>query len=546
MRNYVFFGLLCLLLFISLFFWQDVVELLGEEPRRAVVSLEMNLTGDYLVPKINGMNYYNKPPLFNWIMASCFTLTGSYEEWVVRLPSLLGWIVLAIVNYFFVRRFLGSEVAMLSSIFTLTAGDVYFYGTIFSGEIDLFYSLIIYLQILALFWFFQKDKRLWMFIVSYALVAIGFLTKGLPSLAFQAMTLLGMAFFYRKWKWLFSWQHLAGALFFLLPVGLYYIAYSREADYQSYLINLIKEASQRSGFESRPSDFFISLVSFPADLIKLLLPWSVLIVFWFRKGFKSVILSSDLLRFVAAFLVFNIPLYWLTGELRNRYVYMFVPFFMMIIASFYVNYRESMPQIARWADTIFRILIILAPLIFLIPLFLPQTRTLHLYWLKCMVLAIAGFICTYLYFIRWKDKRIYLIVLVMILLRFGINWFYLPAYQSNDAYVYYEKVAGDIVSLTGDEKIHFTGEPQILEPQVRIGKHHLTTLHFTYPEYIPFQLSYYLERQNKQVLEFTSLPQPGTYCLGRESFLKGKAFQELYRYSDKRAKADILLVRMLP
>ncbi|NTW25381.1 MAG: T9SS type A sorting domain-containing protein [Lentimicrobium sp.] len=268
MRNSIFFGLLCILLFISLFFWQDAVELLGEEPRSAIVSLEMQLTGDYLVPRINGMNYYNKPPLFNWIMSAFFSLTGSHEEWVVRLPSLLGWIGLAILLFFIVRRFMGKEVALLSTLFTLTAADVYFFGTVFSGEIDLFYSFVIFLQIISLFWFYSKQKYLWMFIASYLFAGIGFLTKGLPSVAFQALTLLGMAIVYRGWKWLFSWQHLTGILFLILPVGFYYFLYSQKADHLSYLFNLVKEASQRTGLESKPVDFLLSIFKFPVDLIK--------------------------------------------------------------------------------------------------------------------------------------------------------------------------------------------------------------------------------------------------------------------------------------
>ena len=546
MRNSIAFGLLCLLLFISLFFWQDVVELLGEEPRRAVVALEMHLTGDYLVPKLNGMDYFNKPPLFNWVLASVFSFTGSYEEWAVRLPALLAWITLAVVNYFFVRRFMGKDVALLSSLFTLTAVDVYFYATLFSGEIDLFYSLIIYLQIITMFWFFLKDRLLLMFVLSYTLAGIGFLTKGLPSVAFQALTLLGMAVFYRKWKWLVTWQHLAGILFLLVPVGLYYVAYSHEADYQSYLINLVKEASQRTGLESKPIDFVVSIFKFPVDLIKLLLPWSVLAVFIFRKGFRRIILSNEFLKFVAVFLVFNIPVYWLTGELRNRYVYMFVPFFMIMIAYFYVHSREVMPVMARWTERIFGVPIILCPIIFLIPLFLPQTRILPLCWLKCTLLALSAAVCVYGYYLWWKDKRIYLVIFILVLLRIGINWFYLPAYQMNDAFVYYEKVADDIISLTGPEEIHFAGESQVVEPQLWIGRHRLAELRIIYPEYIPYQLSYYLERQNRRVLKFTDRPQPGTYCLGREAFFKDAACEELYRYADQRVKADILLVRILP
>jgi 4-amino-4-deoxy-L-arabinose transferase-like glycosyltransferase len=53
----------------------NIVELRGEEPRRAIVAMEMDITGEYVVPKINGWNYYNKPPLFNWVLAGLFQIS---------------------------------------------------------------------------------------------------------------------------------------------------------------------------------------------------------------------------------------------------------------------------------------------------------------------------------------------------------------------------------------------------------------------------------------------------------------------------------------
>src|SRR3954451_16165399 len=62
------------------------MELRAEEPRRAIVSMEMMLGKEWIVPKIHGWNYYNKPPFFNWIMALFFKISGSFSEPRVMMP----------------------------------------------------------------------------------------------------------------------------------------------------------------------------------------------------------------------------------------------------------------------------------------------------------------------------------------------------------------------------------------------------------------------------------------------------------------------------
>jgi len=124
----------------------------GEEPRRAVVSIEMDQSGQYVVPHLLGWNYYNKPPVFNWAIIGVARLTGSYAPWVIRLPSLLGLLLTSISLYYLSRSLLGNQLAILASLFLLTSGDILFFQTLVSGEIDLFFVGLVFLQVSAIFW----------------------------------------------------------------------------------------------------------------------------------------------------------------------------------------------------------------------------------------------------------------------------------------------------------------------------------------------------------------------------------------------------------
>ena len=54
-----------------------LLTLISDEPTRGLVSLEMMIYGDYLVPTLNGMPYTNKLPLFNWILIAIPSGSGT-------------------------------------------------------------------------------------------------------------------------------------------------------------------------------------------------------------------------------------------------------------------------------------------------------------------------------------------------------------------------------------------------------------------------------------------------------------------------------------
>lgn len=91
--------LVLLLLIPALFINIGLMPLLSDEPTRAIVTLEMMVKGNYITPTINGEFYYNKPPLFNWILAGFAYLTGNLNEVIFRLPTVISLLLFALAIF---------------------------------------------------------------------------------------------------------------------------------------------------------------------------------------------------------------------------------------------------------------------------------------------------------------------------------------------------------------------------------------------------------------------------------------------------------------
>jgi len=165
-----------------------VLPLQFEEPRRTLVALEMLLRGDYVVLTTHGELYFNKPPLFNWVLIALLRLFGSGEAWVFRLATVASMLGLGLALWCVARRHLGGPTALRATAFLLTFTTLLFYGSLYA-EPDVFFALLVALQALAIFAFEQAGRPLPLFVVSYLLAALGVLTKGLPSIVFQGLTL---------------------------------------------------------------------------------------------------------------------------------------------------------------------------------------------------------------------------------------------------------------------------------------------------------------------------------------------------------------------
>ncbi len=70
-----------------------------DEGRYAVVSLEMARSGDWVTPRLNGLLYFEKPPLQYWIGALCFKLFGVNEFAARFWPAMSGFLTVLLVGY---------------------------------------------------------------------------------------------------------------------------------------------------------------------------------------------------------------------------------------------------------------------------------------------------------------------------------------------------------------------------------------------------------------------------------------------------------------
>src|SRR5258708_10600147 len=59
-----------------------------DEGRYAEIAREMAATGDWTTPRLNGIKYFEKPPLQYWMTAAAYKAFGEHE-WTARLWSAL-------------------------------------------------------------------------------------------------------------------------------------------------------------------------------------------------------------------------------------------------------------------------------------------------------------------------------------------------------------------------------------------------------------------------------------------------------------------------
>lgn len=522
--------------------WLGLLGLSGEEPRRALITIEMFLTGNYKIPHLMGWYYFNKPPLFNWIQTIFINITGSYNEWVIRFPSICSLLMVAFINWKIVKQHINIETAWFSSLFLLTSGEILFFGSVYAGEIDLFFTLVVYLQVISFFHFLQNRRYTAMFVLSYFFSALGFLTKGLPAIAFQGITLLAVLLVFRQIRLLFTWKHLAGLVVFLLICGGYLVLLYRENILTEFLIRQLRESSQRTAAESALLQTIKGAFITPFRIIFMLLPWSLFFIFMFRNNFMNKIKSNPLILYSAVFILFNLPLYWITGDFKGRYIYPFFPFFTILLGYFYTT-RVQHIQRGSWLFFIMGAAFVLLPIALTAVLFVPAFSSIPMNHILNLVLIVAAISLGWL-FVRMEKYRIYLLLLLLVVARLGVNNIYLNSRAVDSRTAVYEQHVENILTITGGEQVYITGYPNQYPNSFDLGPFSLSVNSIQTAPYIAFQIPYYLTLKTGRLLKFEETITPGRFYLVTERHASGKDYEIKYSFHDGFIHSTWLLIQI--
>jgi 4-amino-4-deoxy-L-arabinose transferase-like glycosyltransferase len=199
----------------------------GDEPRVAGIAAETVRCGNWLVPRLNGHDFLEKPPLYFWADAFSIKVFG-HNEFAAKLPSAFA-AFLGVLAVFGIGRALGFSKlgAMFASVMLATSAQYWRCGR--KCMIDMFLAAFI---IFAMWAFIElcRSEKLKSKIGWYILWVLGLggaiFSKGLVGLAMPASALffwlaiddfwIERKFKISRWIWLFS-----GSLLCFIPVAVW-------------------------------------------------------------------------------------------------------------------------------------------------------------------------------------------------------------------------------------------------------------------------------------------------------------------------------------
>lgn len=259
-----------------------------DEGRYAEIAREMALSGDWVTPRLNGLKYFEKPPLQYWATAAAYELFGEHH-WTARLWTALTGFAGVLLVWFAGRRLFGREAGDYAAILL---GSCMLYALMgHVNTLDMGVTFFITLGLLA-FLLAQREtgkpQTYWMWLAWVAL-ALAVLSKGLMGLVLPGAALVvysavqrDMAF-WRRMRW-FSGL----SLLLLVTTPWFYLVIKANPEffdkffiYEHYTRFTTKELGRY-----QPWYYFIPLLLFG------MLPWTVLMFdavldVWKRRPVRS-------------------------------------------------------------------------------------------------------------------------------------------------------------------------------------------------------------------------------------------------------------------
>jgi len=246
-----------------------------DEGRYVVVALDMLRTGDWLTPRLAGMPFFHKPPLFYWICAAGLKLFGVHE-WVGRLPSLLGATMAAAGLLAFLRLFAAPQLARASWLVLLTM-PLFYMGAQYAN-MDMLVAGCLTATVLlgAAAALRHQDGLPWRGLLAgaYAFAGITFLAKGLIGFVLPLAILVLWSAWGRRWRQLQLLLWSPGWLVALVVAGPWMWAMQqRHPQFWDYFIvtQHFRRFTQQ-GFNNQQPLWF-----YPACILLASLPWTALL-----------------------------------------------------------------------------------------------------------------------------------------------------------------------------------------------------------------------------------------------------------------------------
>lgn len=95
------------------------------EPIYGQAVVEMSRAGDWLLPRVNGLVFAEKPILYYWLALVAAKACGGISEWTLRLPAALGGIASVALMYLLVLPYAGARRARIAAVLLATTHMIF-------------------------------------------------------------------------------------------------------------------------------------------------------------------------------------------------------------------------------------------------------------------------------------------------------------------------------------------------------------------------------------------------------------------------------------
>ncbi len=310
--------------------------MIPDETRYAEVPREMLATGDWIVPRLAGVRYFEKPILGYWLNAAAMGLLGD-NRFAARLPSSLSVGLTAFLVLLFVRRFTGNPfTATLAAAAFLVSPMIFAFGVFNIPDNAL--SLFLTAAMMAFFSAYaEKTPRLKLAYLALfgGFIGLGFLTKGFLAFAVPVAVVVPFLAWERRWRDMIvlPWLPIATALVVALPWCA--AIHLREPSFWHYFfwVEHVKRYVSESAQHPEPFWFF-----FP-HLAWGILPW-VAALPAAVMGSRRTDLQSPLVRFAWCWFLFPLLFFSASAGKIPTYILPCYPPLILLVALGLTRYFE--------------------------------------------------------------------------------------------------------------------------------------------------------------------------------------------------------------
>jgi len=341
-----------------------------DETRYGEIPREMIANGDWVVPHLNGLRYFEKPVLGYWVHAISILLFGE-NNFAVRLPSAMAVGLSALLIYIIVRRisYLENEdegyMSVLSALIFLSCFEVFGVGN--TAVLDSLFSFFVTASISAFYFASETSqgsaKENGFLMLSGLACGLAFLTKGFLAFAVPVLCLAPYLIWERRYADLLrmSWLPILIAVLVALPWSI--LIHLREPDFWRFFFwNEHVRRFMADNAQHKESFWFFFLVS-PA----MFMPWTFLIpaaATGMRKLISDSGIQGRFIRFSLCWLVMPFLFFSVSdGKLLTYILPCFPPFAILMAFGFSNIFKRKRKNVFQWGvavTVIFFSLILLA------------------------------------------------------------------------------------------------------------------------------------------------------------------------------------------